>query len=197
MPSHDIFWVHCYTNRRSRLPTISFRMFPKGDLLKKYWLAAIKRDGGPSFQVTPNTVVGSAHFLQSDYSYIANCTPSSDGFSVTYRKWGYCHLKADRFFPVKSQSFQRASSGCRRICASWASQTADCSVTAHVWSADRNRIFENVPLKRMKQVKQAYENWSKDFEGRKLALEEARSQFPESGLWWFWRQIFKISDLAE
>lgn len=111
MPSHDHCCVPCYMNRRSSLSTLSFNTFSKGYLLKKRWLATVKRDEGLSIWVAPNTVVRSAHFFRSDYSYLANCTPSSDGFSVTDRKRGYRCLKAHAqcllFFPFKRWSFQR------------------------------------------------------------------------------------------
>ena len=63
MPTHD----HCFTNRRNKNPELSYHTFSKTAELKK-WIMAIQQDEGPTFKVTNNTVVCSAHFVPSDYA---------------------------------------------------------------------------------------------------------------------------------
>ena len=68
MPSYDHCCVPLCTNRRDRRKDLSFHTFPPSDVLKRRWIHAIRRDEGPTFQVSANTVVCSEHFLPSDYA---------------------------------------------------------------------------------------------------------------------------------
>ncbi|XP_065888497.1 THAP domain-containing protein 2-like [Dysidea avara] len=68
MPTHDHCCVPQCTNRRNKNPELSYHTFPKTAELKKKWIMAIQRDEGPTFKVTNNTVVCSAHFVPSDYT---------------------------------------------------------------------------------------------------------------------------------
>ena len=92
MPSHD----HCCvplppvplcTNRRDRRKDLSFQTFPPSDVLslKRRWIHAIRRDEGPTFQVSANTVVCSEHFLPLDYT--SSFSSPSDGEPDSKRRY--------------------------------------------------------------------------------------------------------------
>ena len=49
-------------------PEISFHDFPSNNSLLGKWLQAIRRDIGPTFQITESTKVCGAHFLPTDYT---------------------------------------------------------------------------------------------------------------------------------
>ena len=67
MPSNDHCCVPDCHNRRRKCPSLSFHTFPANQDFRKRWVIAIRRDEGPSFRITSNTVVCSAHFRPSDY----------------------------------------------------------------------------------------------------------------------------------
>ena len=68
MPGHDHCCVPQCTSRRDKSSGLSFHHFPNVSELRKRWLVAIRRDKGPSFRVTPNTVVCGKHFAPNDFS---------------------------------------------------------------------------------------------------------------------------------
>ena len=71
MGKHDHCCVPNCTARRDDGRMRAFHHFPGADSdpeLRKKWLIAIRRDEGPFFKVTSQTVVCSGHFLDGDYS---------------------------------------------------------------------------------------------------------------------------------
>ena len=89
MPSNNHCCVPLCTNRRKTSPLLAFHSFPRSEELRKRWIIAIRRDEGPTFQVTGNTLVCSAHFLPSDYydQYkVKDNSDSVDGEPVRKRK---------------------------------------------------------------------------------------------------------------
>ena len=67
MPRGDHCCVPGCSNRRSKRPELSFHTFPSSQVMRRRWIQSIRRDIGPNFQVTANTVVCSAHFELSCY----------------------------------------------------------------------------------------------------------------------------------
>ncbi len=65
MPDHCC--VPLCTNRRTKNTSLSFHTFPRKPETLKKWIVAIRRDEGPSFRVTANTVVCGVHFKDEDY----------------------------------------------------------------------------------------------------------------------------------
>ena len=79
MPTND----HCCEprclNRRSKDPSLSFHTFPRKEDQRKEWIVAIRRDEGPSFSVTSNTVVCGAHFAAEDFSFPSRSSSGNVG----------------------------------------------------------------------------------------------------------------------
>ena len=68
MPSHNHCCVPMCTNRRVNCPQLSFHKFPAEPDLRKRWIIAVRRDEGPHFRVTKNTLVCSDHFREEDFT---------------------------------------------------------------------------------------------------------------------------------
>ena len=68
MPSRNCCCVRMSTNRRVNCPQLSFHKFPAQPDLRKRWIIAVRRDEGPHFRVTKNTLVCSDHFREEDFT---------------------------------------------------------------------------------------------------------------------------------
>ncbi|CAN7948855.1 unnamed protein product [Ixodes hexagonus] len=68
MPTHccvPVCTQYGYADKSGR--KVSYHRFPSDAEIKKKWIAAIKRDEGPLFQVSKSTKVCSLHFLETDF----------------------------------------------------------------------------------------------------------------------------------
>uniref|UniRef100_A0A0K8RLC7 THAP-type domain-containing protein n=1 Tax=Ixodes ricinus TaxID=34613 RepID=A0A0K8RLC7_IXORI len=68
MPTHccvPVCTQYGYVDKSGR--KVSYHRFPGDAEIKKKWIAAIKRDEGPLFQVSKSTKVCSFHFLHTDF----------------------------------------------------------------------------------------------------------------------------------
>ena len=86
MPSNDHCCVPLCTNRRKKDNSLSFHAFPRNADRRMEWIVAIRRDVGPAFRITQNTVVCSAHFLPKDFWPNEGLPVSGDGRRISCRR---------------------------------------------------------------------------------------------------------------